>query len=125
MVVQAFGILPSLTTIYRTPSAPPNFCAIKEGPTAVPPLSTGAEIALTSVTLGRRISTSDETDATEWIRNGDRPVELRKTRLAKDRYALEVDVLQVDLECRTYPNSSCSEVHSPVAAVSISSQLEN
>ncbi len=50
--------------------------------------------ALTGITLGARISSTDEAEVREWVRQLGHPVELREARLAKDRYALEIEVLQ-------------------------------
>lgn len=50
---------------------------------------------LTGVTLGSRMSSNDEAEVRDWIRRLGHPVELRKARPAKDRYAVEIEVLEV------------------------------
>ena len=48
---------------------------------------------LTGVTLGERTSSNDAADVRDWIRQLGHPVELRKASLARDRYAVEIRVL--------------------------------
>ncbi len=50
---------------------------------------------LTGITLGARISSNDQAEVCSWVARLGHPLELRKAGLAKDRYALEVDKLDV------------------------------
>lgn len=49
---------------------------------------------LTAITLGARISSSDEVDVHDWLDRLDHPVQLRKASLANNQYALEIDILE-------------------------------
>ena len=50
---------------------------------------------LTGVTLGARISSGDEADVRDWLRQLAHPVQLRKAILAKDRYAVELELVEL------------------------------